>query len=62
MLPLISKILTAFTTGEFDLLVIFVKQGQLSKVKSNLKNTIKYVIPPSSMSTGICYGRHEILI
>lgn len=62
MLPLISKILTVFTIGEFDLLVISVNQEQLSQVKSNKKNTIKYVIPPSSMSTGICYSIHEILI
>lgn len=35
MLPLTSKILTVFTIGEFDLLVISVNQGQLSQVKSN---------------------------
>lgn len=46
MLPLISKILTVFTIGEFDLLVISVNQEQLSQVKA-IKNTIKYVIPPS---------------
>ena len=37
MLPLISKILTVFTIEEFDLLVISVNQGQLSKVKGNKK-------------------------